>query len=62
MKTPDRAPDCLKCEYFSVTWDYRFPRSCKIFGVKSKTLPSIAVYQATGKHCPSFKKSLKIRE
>ncbi|RKX93805.1 MAG: hypothetical protein DRP59_01935 [Spirochaetes bacterium] len=61
MKNPDHPPDCLKCVYFKVTWEYSFPRSCTLFGVKSKTLPSMAVYRATGKHCPSFKKSGKIK-
>ena len=60
-KYPDRAPDCLKCEYFNVTWDRNFPRGCKVFGVKGKMLPSIAVFRATGQHCPSFVKSHRIK-
>ncbi|TVR87039.1 MAG: hypothetical protein EA428_13800 [Spirochaetaceae bacterium] len=47
-------PNCLQCRYFRVTWEPRFPRSCTVFGIKTKMLPSIAVYRATGRHCPSF--------
>jgi hypothetical protein len=49
-----RAPDCLKCVHFKVSWDPHFPRSCLVFGIKSRNLPSIEVYRATGSHCPSF--------
>ncbi|MDR2184351.1 MAG: hypothetical protein LBO80_01585 [Treponema sp.] len=51
---PAKAPDCLKCAYFKVTWDPAFPRSCRIFGIKSKNLPSVEALRATGRHCPSF--------
>ncbi|MDL2228969.1 hypothetical protein LJC14_01835 [Treponema sp. OttesenSCG-928-L16] len=53
--TRQRAPDCLKCVYFKVSWDPSFPRSCTVFGIKSRNLPSIEVFRATGYHCPSFK-------
>ncbi|MDR2759529.1 MAG: hypothetical protein LBB78_09120 [Spirochaetaceae bacterium] len=58
---PSRTPDCLKCTYFKVTWDLAFPRSCGIFGIKCRNLPSVEVYKNTGCHCPSFqqKKGLK---
>jgi hypothetical protein len=54
MSGPDHAPNCLKCLHFRVTWDPAFPRSCEVFGVKSQRLPSIEVFYATGRHCPSF--------
>ncbi|MFW5747715.1 MAG: hypothetical protein ACOCX6_02840, partial [bacterium] len=57
-----RAPNCLKCRYFSVSWDSRYPRSCAVFGIKSKRLPSLEVFRATGRHCPAFEKSPKIKE
>lgn len=50
-----RAPDCLKCAHFKVTWEPAFPRSCVVFGIKSRNLPSIEVYRATGQHCPSYR-------
>lgn len=51
---PDRAPDCLRCLHFRVTWDPALPRSCDVFGIKSRRLPSLEVFAATGLHCPSF--------
>jgi len=55
MDTPDQAPNCLNCIYFFVTWDSRFPRGCRIFGIKSFKLPSSEVFISTGKHCPAFR-------
>ncbi|MDA8426435.1 MAG: hypothetical protein M0Z80_09890 [Treponema sp.] len=52
---PDRAPNCLKCLYFRVTWDPAFPRSCLVFGIKCRNLPSLEVFASTGHHCPSFR-------
>jgi hypothetical protein len=50
----ERAPDCLKCVHFRVTWDPSFPRSCTVFGIKSRRLPSHEVFAATGHQCPAF--------
>ena len=50
----ERAPNCLKCVHFRVSWDPAFPRSCTIFGIKSRNFPSMEVFLATGHHCPSF--------
>jgi hypothetical protein len=49
-----RAPNCLKCVYFKVSWDPVHPRSCGVFGIKCRNLPSVEVYRATGTHCPAF--------
>ncbi|MDR2900953.1 MAG: hypothetical protein LBV20_05495 [Treponema sp.] len=49
-----KAPDCLKCVHFKVSWDPHFPRSCLVFGIKTRNLPSIEVFHSTGIHCPSF--------
>jgi hypothetical protein len=49
-----RGPDCVKCLHFKVTWEPAHPRSCRVFGIKSRNLPSVAVFRATGRHCPSF--------
>jgi hypothetical protein len=55
MDNASRAPDCLRCEHFFVTWDPNFPRGCRVFGIKSRELPSWAVHRNTGRHCPAFK-------
>ena len=60
-KTPPRAPDCLSCSHFHVSWDPRFPRACAVFGIKSRKLPSHVVFEATGRHCPEFAKSPRIK-
>lgn len=53
-KNNNKAPNCLKCAHFKVSWDPQFPRSCVIFGIKTRFLPSTEVFKATGYHCPSF--------
>jgi hypothetical protein len=50
----DRAPDCFKCVYFKITWEPAFPRSCAVFGIKCRSLPSAEVFLSTGAHCPAF--------
>ncbi|MDR1287695.1 MAG: hypothetical protein LBK08_08825 [Treponema sp.] len=52
--TPGRPPNCVKCAYFRVTWDTAFPRSCTVFGIMSRNMPSAEVFRAAGRHCPSF--------
>ncbi|HET7838876.1 MAG TPA: hypothetical protein VFL04_03890 [Rectinemataceae bacterium] len=55
METAEgKAPNCLKCVHFRITWEPAFPRSCLVFGIKSRNLPSVEVFAATGRHCPSF--------
>jgi hypothetical protein len=55
----ERQPNCLKCVYFHVTYDISFPRSCSVFNLKCRNLPSVEVYRATGKSCPSFREIKK---
>ena len=50
-----RAPNCLKCAYFKVTWDTVFPRACEVFGIKTSGMPSGEVFRATGSNCPAFR-------
>lgn len=46
--------NCLKCKYYLVTWDARFPRGCKLFGFRGAMMPSITVYRSTGEQCQNF--------
>ncbi len=57
----ERAPDCLKCIHFRITWDPAFPRSCEVFGIKSRRLPSLEVFSATGRHCPVFEQKTGLK-
>ena len=52
---PHKAPNCLQCEYFKVSWEPAYPRACTVFGIKCKNLPSLEVFLSTGKHCFTFK-------
>ena len=49
-----KAPNCLQCKHFIVTWNPRYPRGCAVFGIKSVRLPSLVVFENTSRHCPSF--------
>lgn len=46
--------NCQKCIYYFITWDNKFPYGCKLFGVKSRQLPSVIVYKSLGKVCDNF--------
>ncbi|GMU51256.1 MAG: hypothetical protein AMXMBFR33_04020 [Candidatus Xenobia bacterium] len=48
------APNCHQCQYFKVSWDSRFPKSCSKFGFKGRQLPSIEVLATTGQQCIFF--------
>ncbi len=48
------APNCLTCRHFYVTWERAYPRGCKVFGLKSKRLPSLVLFESTGYHCPVY--------
>ncbi|MCA1026413.1 uracil-DNA glycosylase [Cytobacillus kochii] len=53
---PEKKVSCVKCKYFYVTWDQRFPRGCKAFGFKTKKWPSMEVHTASGQSCLRFEK------
>jgi hypothetical protein len=46
--------NCIRCKYYYVTWDTRFPRGCSLFDFKSASMPSIIVMQSTGAQCKNF--------
>lgn len=56
------APNCLQCIHFHVTWDPRFPRGCRVFGIKTPRMPSQVVFENTGTHCPAFERSPRIKD
>jgi len=62
LTSPSRAPNCLKCAYFFVSWDPGFPRACRVFSLKSRQLPSYEVFLATGRHCPAFEESPRLKK
>ncbi|MDP2302067.1 MAG: uracil-DNA glycosylase [Ignavibacteria bacterium] len=49
-----KRPDCRKCVHFFITWNKSFPYGCKVYGFKSKNLPSIEIIKASGISCLKF--------
>jgi hypothetical protein len=48
--------NCFQCAHFAVTWEPQYPKSCKLFGFKTKELPAVSVYESTGSVCMGFEK------
>ena len=48
--------NCFQCTHFSVTWNPKFPKACKFFNFTSVNMPSVTVFQSTGKECIAFEK------
>ena len=60
---PLKAPNCMKCVSYYVTWDSSFPHGCKKFEFKIRDgLPSLSVFEANRRHCQFFEKNPKIKE
>lgn len=45
---------CLKCIHYYSTWDTSFPRGCKIYKIKSLSIPSNVVKSNSGEDCQAF--------
>ena len=54
VKDDNNKVNCFQCAHFAVSWEPRMPRACKLFGFKSASLPSVAVYESTGEECMGF--------
>lgn len=51
--------NCRKCKYYYVTWDGRMPYGCRVFGIKTRQMPSRVVYKSSGKPCQGFEERIK---
>ncbi len=51
--------NCRDCRHYYITFDVNAPYGCRVYGFKTKTLPSIAVYQSSGMHCTLFSAKVK---
>lgn len=47
--------NCLQCVHYFNTWDKNSPRGCKVYGMKTMTMPSIIVRNESGMECQSYK-------
>ena len=55
-ETAGQRPNCFQCAHFTITWDTKHPRACKLFGFKMAGLPSAMVFRSTGAECIAFVK------
>lgn len=55
-------PNCIRCEYYYVTWKPRQPHGCKYFGFVSKPIPSMVVFKNSGNHCHAFIEKAKVSQ
>lgn len=51
---PIRAPDCLRCRSYYVTYEPARPHGCRSFGFTSQRLPRDEVRLSTGQECAAF--------
>lgn len=49
-----KAPKCIKCQYYYITWDKTFPYGCKAMGFKSYKTPAAVVKESSGQECLAF--------
>ena len=54
--------DCYKCKYFAVTWEPQFPKSCLLFGFKTRQQPSVEVFNSSGALCEGFEEKIPGRK
>jgi hypothetical protein len=45
---------CYECCFYLVTWDSQFPHGCRAHTFKSKKMPSLEVFAASGLECMLF--------
>ncbi len=53
-----KPPYCWSCKHFGITWDPRFPYTCKLMGFKSKITPCLEVVRIDGINCLGYEEKL----
>lgn len=48
--------NCKICKHYYITWDKLYPNGCRKLSFKSKDMPSLDVYKASGLACLYFEK------
>jgi len=46
--------NCRRCKHYFVTWEAGKPHGCRAYGFKSPQIPSLVVFQSSGKECAIF--------
>ncbi len=54
-KMPQGFINCLRCVHYYVTWKPATPRGCRLVGFESREMPSMLVFESTGRKCIGFK-------
>jgi len=49
--------NCMQCKHYQNTWDKYAPRGCKVYGLKSKQMPSVLVKAESGNDCMSYEQN-----
>jgi hypothetical protein len=55
----EKEVNCIKCQYYYITWDKNFPKGCRYFGFKGKIMPSRMVKEASGEECKGFLQKIR---
>lgn len=53
---PNKRIYCKNCFNYYITWDKKFPHGCKLWGIKSLNMPSIAVLHSKGNVCEYYQR------
>jgi len=53
--------DCFQCVHFTITWEPKHPRSCRLFGFKTAQMPSAAVLESSGEPCAGFQRKTRAK-
>lgn len=48
--------NCYECIHHFITHQPNHPYGCKAYGFKSKKMPSVAVFESSGKPCQAYEK------
>jgi hypothetical protein len=46
--------NCYLCIHFKITWEPKFPYSCRAHGFKGPQIPSVVVFNSSGEQCLLF--------
>ena len=52
--TPAAPVNCNLCAHLATSWDPRLPYSCRLYGFKSRAMPSVEVLRLDGEPCLGF--------
>ncbi len=54
MSEEKKRPDCFRCRYLKITYDPSHPYECRALGFRSKIIPNLEAFRASGITCQMF--------